>query len=282
MTRHTLTMAALLILSACDADVCPEGQVRDGDDCVAYQPDDPEPAGEVWAPAPGTTWQWQITGTVDTSLDVVMYDVDLFDLTDKVAAELEADGKTLICYFSAGSYEPWRPDAADFPEAAIGKTLEGWADERWLDVTDATVRDVMRARLELAAEKGCDGVEPDNVTAHHNNTGFGINATEQLEYNRFLADESHKLGLSVGLKNDMDQAAALLDWFDWALNEECYDYDECDTLAPFVDAGKAVFHVEYVDEWADAPAKAAEVCGIPGFSTLVKGWDLGAEFQDCD
>jgi hypothetical protein len=33
----------------------------------------------VWTPPPGTTWQWQITGVVDESLDVEMYDIDLFD-----------------------------------------------------------------------------------------------------------------------------------------------------------------------------------------------------------
>ena len=36
------------------------------------------PSG-VWQPAPGTSWQWQITGKVDPSLPVAMYDIDLFD-----------------------------------------------------------------------------------------------------------------------------------------------------------------------------------------------------------
>ena len=33
--------------------------------------------------------------------------------------------------------------------------------------------------------------------------------------------------------------------FDWALNEECVQYQECDQLTPFIEAGKAVFGVEY-------------------------------------
>ena len=32
-----------------------------------------------WRPAPGTSWQWQLTGAIDTSIDVEMYDIDLFD-----------------------------------------------------------------------------------------------------------------------------------------------------------------------------------------------------------
>ena len=41
----------------------------------------------------------------------------------------------------------------------------------------------------------------------------------------------------MGLKNDLDQVPQLLPYFDWALNEECMAYDECDLLAPFIDAG---------------------------------------------
>lgn len=61
----------------------------------------------------------------------------------------------------------------------------------------------------------------------------------------WLANQAHRRGLSVALKNDVEQVEDLVDYFDFALNEECFTYDECDLLAPFVDAGKAVFGVEY-------------------------------------
>jgi hypothetical protein len=141
----------------------------------------------------------------------------------------------------------------------------------------------MLDRLDLAAARGCDGVEPDNVTASHNASGFQLNDTEQLDYNRFLADSAHERGLGIALKNDVEQVEDLIDWFDYTVNEECAAFDECDTLRPFVAAGKAVLHTEYVDRWADAPEKAAEVCGIePGFSTIVKTWDLGPELLACE
>lgn len=240
------------------------------------------PAEDVWSPAPATSWQWQLTGTIDTSVDVAMYDVDLFDAPDDVLDELHADGRVVICYFSAGSYEDWRPDAAAFPASAIGRRLDGWEGEWWLDVRDATVRDVMAARLDLALERGCDGVEPDNVDGYTNRPGFPFTDVDQLDFNRFLADEAHARGLSVGLKNDLDQVTALLPWFDWALNESCAEYDECALLAQFTDAEKAAFHVEYVDDWGDAGALASEVCDEgPGLSTLIKGWDLGPERLAC-
>lgn len=235
--------------------------------------------GGVWVPPPGTNWQWQLTGTIDTSLDVEMYDIDLFDAPQAVIDALHADGRIVVCYFSAGSYEDWRPDAGDFPMQALGKPLDGWPGERWLDVRDPMVRAVQAARLDLAAAKNCDGVEPDNVDGYQNDTGFPLTARDQLDYNTWLATEAHARGLSVGLKNDLDQVEALEPLFDWALDEECVAYDECDRLAPFVAAGKAVFHVEYVDDPAEGQAKADAVCPVTAplsFSTLIKQWDLDA------
>lgn len=50
---------------------------------------------------------------------------------------LQVAGKAAVCYISIGSWEKWRHDADDFPAAAIGNELDGWPDERWLDVTNS-------------------------------------------------------------------------------------------------------------------------------------------------
>ena len=231
----------------------------------------------IWAPPTGTSWQWQLAGNPDLSLPVAVYDVDLFDTAQRDLDQLHADGKRVICYFSAGSVEDWRPDAGRFPPGAVGRPLDGWPGERWLDVRDADVRAIMRTRLDLAVSKGCDAVEPDNVDGYQNATGFPLSRADQLDYDGFLAAEAHARRLSVGLKNAVGLVDALHARFDWALNEECLSYRECATLRPFVDDGKAVFHVEYVDRESQGPAKQADVCGDPsiaGFSTLVKTWDL--------
>lgn len=136
----------------------------------------------------------------------------------------------------------------------------------------------MRARLNLAASKGCDGVEPDNVDGYQNNNGLGLTASDQLQYNRWLAAEAHKRNLSVGLKNDLDQVRQLVHNFDWALNEQCFEYAECDRLLPFVNAGKAVFGVEYNGN----PASFCPTLNAMGFSWLKKGEDLYARPRiDC-
>ena len=228
----------------------------------------------LWQPGPGTSWQWQLTQTIDTSLNVVMYDIDLFDVPQQTIDSLHADGRIVICYFSAGSREDWRSDQGDFPQAAIGSRLDNWQGENWIDIRDATVREIMKARMDLAVQKNCDGVEPDNVDGYSNNSGFNLSYDDQLDYNRFLASEAHARGLSVGLKNDLDQVTDLLSDFDWALNEECYQFNECDMLLPFIQAGKAVFHVEYGDAQL-AQDICAQVNALD-FDTLIKNYDLDA------
>lgn len=238
----------------------------------------------LWRPAPGISWQWQLTGRIDTSVEAEAYDIDLVEAPAAVIDELHAAGRVVICYFSAGSFEEWRPDADQFPAAAIGEPLEGWPGESWLDTRDPEVRAIMEARLDAAVDKGCDAVEPDNVDGYANRTGFPLDRADQLDYDRFLADAAHARGLSVGLKNTVELVDELVDHFDWALNEECLQYRECGRMQPFLDAGLAVLHTEYVDRPAQADAAAERVCGDPsieGFSTLIKTWDLDAFLVAC-
>jgi hypothetical protein len=228
--------------------------------------------GGIWHPASGTTWQWQLTGTIDTTVAAAVYDIDLVDAPQTVIDKLHTDGRKVICYFSAGTYENWRPDASQFPTTVLGSAVAGWPGENWLDTRSATVRTIMSARLDLAVTKRCDGVEPDNVDGYMNSPGFPLTAMTQLDFNTFLATQAHQRGLSVGLKNDLDQVGSLVTSFDWALNEECSKYSECGLLQPFVAAGKAAFHCEYTTSCPTA---------VAGLSTILKTLALGAPRTVC-
>jgi hypothetical protein len=204
------------------------------------------PAADRWIPAPRTTWQWQLSPPVDVSVPAQMFDVDLFDTSAEVVADLHRRGARVVCYFSAGSVEPGRPDSGAFPAAVIGNPLEGWPNERWLDVRRLDVLGpIFERRLDLCRQKGFDGVEADNVDAYSNSTGFPLSGADQLAFNRFLARAAHARGLSIALKNDLEQVPELEPEFDFAINEQCFEYGECDALQPFVRAGKAVFVAEY-------------------------------------
>jgi hypothetical protein len=200
-----------------------------------------------------------------------LYDIDLFDSPADLIVQLQASGKKVICYFSAGSYEAWREDAAAFPAESLGNDLDGWPDEKWLDIRSTGVRTIMEARLDLARSKGCDGVEPDNMDGYTNTPGFDLSAADQLDYNRFIAEAAHDRNLSVGLKNDLDQLPDLVGYYDFAVNEQCFFYNECEAYAPFLEAGKPVFNAEY--DVGDPTALCQEAATL-GISTLILPLDL--------
>jgi hypothetical protein len=234
-------------------------------------------ARHVWRPAPHSTWQWQLTGRLDQSVKAQVYDIDLFDNSAAVVASLHRSGRHVICYLDAGSYENFRPDRGRFPPSVLGKT-NGWPGERWLDIRRLSILEpIMRARLALCRAKGFDGVEADNVDGYENDTGFPLTGDEQLSYNRSLARTAHSLGLSIALKNDVDQARALQPYFDYALDEQCFQYSECGKLHPFVAAHKAVFEVEYDLQTSNFCSRA----NADGFMSMRKGINLGAARQAC-
>ncbi|GHH84812.1 endo alpha-1,4 polygalactosaminidase [Streptomyces capitiformicae] len=233
--------------------------------------------GARWQPEPGTDWQWQLSGRLDTSVDVPVYDIDGFDQPADTVAELHDDGRKVICYLSTGAWEDWRPDADEFPKSVIGKG-NGWEGEYWLDIRQLDVLEpLMAERIDMCAEKGFDAVEPDNMDGYRNKTGFPLKAADQLRYNRLIARLAHERGLAVGLKNDLDQIPELVDDFDFAVNEQCAQYEECEELTPFIEAGKAVFHVEYEMETADFCPGSRRL----ELSSLLKKWELGVWREAC-
>ena len=199
-------------------------------------------------------------GTIDISYDAKVYDVDLFDVPQATIAALKAAGRHVVCYFSAGSSEDWRSDYSRFLPADQGNVLSGWPGERWLDTRSTNVRNIMAARLDLAVSKQCDGVEPDNVDGYANAPGLPLDASTQLDYDRFIAAQAHARGLAVALKNDVDQVPDLAGDFDFAVNEQCHEFGECAAYAAFTTAGKAVFNAEYLDAYVTDATARARMC----------------------
>lgn len=198
---------------------------------------------------------------------------------------LHVRGARVIGYVDAGTAETWRPD---FPEmqafdqscdgCLFGNPLSHYPDEYWLNITNdvkginpntgrfETARrfllDEMLARLREAKLIGVDAIEFDDVDAYQNDSGLSISAGAQMRYNATLANMAHRLGLSVGLKNDLDQAGSLQPYFDFAINEECWQYGECGALEAWPSQyGKAVFNVEYELK----PAKFCPQANSPQF-----------------
>jgi hypothetical protein len=231
---------------------------------------------------PDADWNWQLSGELDTSVDVAVWDVDLFETPAEVIAELQADGRYVICYLSAGSIEDWRSDVGGIEDSAIGLPLDDWPGEKWLDVRADSVLAMAEDRVALAAEKRCDAVEPDNVDGFSNETGFSLSEADQIGFNALVAQFAHKRGLAVGLKNSFDIGAELVNHFDFAVIEQCHEYDECEPLGLFVEAGKPVFNAEYPGGESGAVELAAEQCDVAdglGIHTVFLPLDLDGSWR---
>ena len=217
-------------------------------------------AAGAWPPPPDAAWHITLQGDPGGVIPgVAVYEVDLFDAAPHVISDRQNAGATVVCYFSGGTHEDWRPDAPDFPDSILGNALGDWPGERWLDVSNlAELAPIMERRLDLAVDMGCDAVDPDNVDAFTHNTGFGLTQTDQINYVRFLADQAHSRGLMIGLKNALSIAGELAPDVDFAINESCQLWNECELLTPFADLAKPIFAISYGDSSA-----CSQVWGVP-------------------
>ena len=243
--------------------------------------------GSFWSPTTSTSWQIELAHPlINTTFNASVYDIDLFENNASIMTTLHDLGRRVICYFSAGSYENWRPDARSFNNKTdLGKPLDGWAGEWWLKTSSTNVRQIMLSRLDLAVMKGCDGVDPDNVDGYDNDNGLDLTEEDAVDYINFLADAAHARNLSIGLKNAGEIIPQVLGKMQWAVNEQCIQYGECDTWQSFVEAAKPVFNIEYPDGAPDVgPQKTDSICGTrdaKGFETVLKEMSLNDWVEAC-
>lgn len=154
-----------------------------------------------------------------------------FDLLDTPAADFatcKAMGARMLCYFSS-QYEEWRDDAGDF--GALDAPLDGWPGEYWVDPSDPQNLAVMLARLDVAVEKGCDGVDLDNIDRDGHES-----------YVSEIFTEARARGLLVSQKNAIEKIDLFFDLVDLYQNEQCQAYDEC---AAYDGLGRPVYNIEY-------------------------------------
>jgi len=220
-----------------------------------------------WQPGAVGSWQWQLTWPVDTTKAVQVYDIDYDGAgtgtpaqTAAIVSTLHAQGKRAICYLETGSWESYRPDAGDYAPSILGKTLAGFADERYVDIrqldgargpTGKTLHQILVGRFQKCKNAGFDGVETDLDDTYLEGsgaTGFPLTKQHQETFNTALAADMHGLGLAWFLKNGVasdgftaDMAAVA----DGTVNEQCWQFGECSALKAFVTAGKPILNAEY-------------------------------------
>ncbi|CVK85367.1 related to endo alpha-1,4 polygalactosaminidase precusor [Fusarium proliferatum] len=245
---------------------------------------------ELWQPEVGTPWQIILSevikvpkaGVSSMTPDVPIWDMDLFENSKSTITAMQKGGKKVICYFSAGSWENWRKDKDSFPKKDLGKVMDDWPDERWVNISSVAVRAIMAQRIKLAAEKGCDAIDPDNMDGYQNDNGLGLTEEDTISYVKFLSAEAAKYNMVMGMKNGGDVTEEVLPYVAFCINESCIQYSECDLYQPYIDAGKPVFNIEYPKGAPKVKAKdKKKICSTSGaaegsddFSKVIKKMNL--------
>ncbi|KHN93825.1 endo alpha-1,4 polygalactosaminidase precursor [Metarhizium album ARSEF 1941] len=269
------------------------------------QGEEPRPPGSgvnrttLYKPKAGTPWQIILSKPVKLADDgavtprTEVYDLDMFDNDADSFVRLYNAGIKVICYFSAGTYEEWRSDKDRFDQADMGKPLDDWPGERWLNVSSPSVRDIMKERIKLAASKGCLAIDPDNVDGYQNDNGIGLTSEQAVDFVKFLSDEAAAYNMSTGLKNAADIIHDVIDVVAFSVNEQCVENSECESYSPFIEAGKPVFNIEYPKDAGSTRGVSAtmstDICSRRGkskgankFSTVIKKKNLDGWVEYCD
>jgi len=239
-----------------------------------------EPRANVWIPPMKSNIQFVLTGVPDVTDDdeyitpnAGIYEVDMFWIDKSTIKNMQRLGQKVICYFSAATAENWRDDYKQFQSKDLGKELPDWPGERYLDIRRPHVYEIISKRVQLAKDKGCDAIEPDNVgklvgdnlsysarwlteiDVYSNENGFtpAIEPKDTVAYLHKISTLSRSLGMSVGIKNCIEILGDIFPDVDFAISEECVQYKNCTayanfTTAPHKDAiAKPVFEVEYIN-----------------------------------
>ncbi|MGW4729357.1 endo alpha-1,4 polygalactosaminidase [Streptomyces shenzhenensis] len=165
-----------------------------------------------------------------------------------------APGLYNICYVNAFQAQPDETDSwpADLLlRDARGKVVvdEDW-DEPLLDIGTAAKRERVAKRvgrwIDGCADQGFDAVEPDNYDSY-TRSGKLLTAEDATAFITLLSRHAHARNLAIAQKNtlelaDLRERAGL----DFAVVEECGEWDECGAYAEAFD--DRVLVVEYTDD----------------------------------
>ncbi|WP_405825144.1 endo alpha-1,4 polygalactosaminidase [Streptomyces sp. NBC_01390] len=205
----------------------------------------PAPSTEVRLPPRHAGFDYQIGGAYPPPAGVRIVS------RDRTAAP--AAGLYNVCYVNAFQAQPGEEKAwpADLLlRDANGEVVidEDW-DEALLDIGTAAKRKRIAARVNKwtdgCADKGYDAVEPDNYDSYTRSNDL-LTAEDATAFITLLSRHAHARGLAIGQKNTVALAGLRKrTGLDFAVAEECGQYDECGEYAEAFD--DRVLVIEYTD-----------------------------------
>ena len=172
--------------------------------------------------------------------------------------ERPAAGAYGICYLNAFQTQPdqtawWRSHhpgllLRDAAGHEVGDP--GWPGEVLLDTRTTATRAGLIAVLgqwvDGCARSGFVALEPDNLDSWTRSHGL-LSQAANLSLARLLVQRAHRVQLAVGQKNTSELGElGRQTGFDFAVAEQCQQYDECDAYNAVY--GARVIEIKYSDE----------------------------------
>ncbi|MEU9360420.1 endo alpha-1,4 polygalactosaminidase [Streptomyces sp. NPDC048301] len=236
-------------LAACLAALCLAGCTHSTGAAGEGEPGQRSPSAEVLPPKAGMAFDYQIGGGYAPPDGVRALSRDREDRPEP--------GLYNVCYVNAFQTQPgtlrWWQDT--HPDLLLrdgdGDTIidEGW-DEVLLDTSTpkkrAALARIVGGWIDGCRQRGFQAVEPDNLDSFERSEGK-LTDSDNAALATSLAERAHAAGLAIGQKNTtrlLDRRAEI--GFDFAVTEECAQYDECGAYADAYDG--RVFAVEYEGE----------------------------------
>ncbi|WP_443045919.1 endo alpha-1,4 polygalactosaminidase [Streptomyces sp. GQFP] len=218
-----------------------------GSPSKANDEDEPRstPSAEVRLPPLNAGFDYQIGGAYPPPAGVRIVS------RDRTAAP--APGLYNICYVNAFQAQPdaeksWPADLLLRDSDGEVVIDEDW-DEALLDIGTAAKRKRIAARvnewIDGCADKGFDAVEPDNYDSYTRSDAL-LTAADATAFVTLLSRHAHTRGLAIGQKNTVELAGLRKKaGLDFAVAEECGEFDECGEYAEAFDDRVVV--IEYTD-----------------------------------
>lgn len=259
MERIILGWVALTVVSGCEGTEAPllvfdesslggaDGSSSSSGGATDEASPDRERLGQV------ESFQVQLSGSLDLDVEADLFVIDLHSPSDEDFSTLSARSASIGCYFSAGSFEPWRPDADDFPAESLGDPLADYPNENWLDIKSESVVALMAARIESAVARGCTDVFPSLVRPSTSENTFSLSADDFANYAAHLAQVAHSVGLGALIAGGAS-FDPITEHYDAVLVFGCASAGSCDEWTTFAETERSVFSIEWGDESAPEDA----------------------------
>lgn len=210
---------------------------------------DPASAAKPVLPKANATFDYQIGAPYTPASGVKVISRD--------RSAKPAKGLYNICYVNAFQAQPdalswWQEN---HPGLILkDKNNHTVMDENWgealLDTSTGAKRNELAAIvgrwIDGCAKSGFQAVEPDNLDSYERSKGL-LTKTDNSAFAKLIVQKAHAKGLAIGQKNTAEMLSEhTKTGFDFAVAEECAEYNECGSYAKAYD--NRVYVIEYEDD----------------------------------